>query len=121
MQACPDRSEHEHWLQRAGQLEHDIEALGKRVRRRTGSLVRTFDRVLAVLRGLGYVEDFALTGKGETLRRVYNEADLIVTEAVHRGVWAELDPAELAACVSTLVYEARGREQPPGRPSMPTA
>jgi ATP-dependent RNA helicase HelY len=118
--SCPDRAEHEGWMQRWDTLERDTSALAAKVRRRTGSLVRTFDQVLTVLRGLGYVDGFTLTAKGETLRRVYNDADLIVVEALHRGVWAELDPAGLAAVVSTLVYEPRGREGLAGAGDLPT-
>ena len=117
---CPDLSEHEKWLHRWDQLNRDTEALAARVRRRTGSLVRKFDRVLRVLGRLGYIDGFALTDKGATLRRVYSEADLVVVEAIHRGVWRGLDPAELAACVSSLVYEARGGEGPPAPAELPT-
>jgi ATP-dependent RNA helicase HelY len=121
VERCPDRATHERWLQRAEQLERESERLAARVRRRTGSLVRTFDQVLEVLGRLGYVDGFALTAKGATLRRVYAEADLLVAEAIHRGTWAGLDPAELAAAVSTVVYEARGGEGPPAGPAwLPT-
>ncbi len=65
------------------------------------------------------MDGFALTAKGETLRRVYAETDLVVVEAMHRGVWRGLDPAELAACVSSLVYETRGADGPPGDPPLP--
>jgi ATP-dependent RNA helicase HelY len=118
--ACPDRPQHERWLQRHEQLTKETQTLAARVRRRTGSLVRQFDRVLLVLDRLGYVDGFALTGKGTTLRRVYSEADLVVVEAIHRGVWAGLGPAELAACASVLVYEARGGEGPPEPVELPT-
>jgi ATP-dependent RNA helicase HelY len=107
-------------MQRHDQLAKEQRALSERVRRRTGSLVRTFDRVLEVLGSLGYVDGFALTGKGETLRRVYAETDLVVVEALHRGVWRRLDAAELAACVSSLVYETRGADGPPEIPVPPT-
>jgi ATP-dependent RNA helicase HelY len=113
---CPDLGEHEKWMLRHDQLTKEQRTLEERVRRRTGSLVRTFDRVLEVLGSLDYVEGFALTPKGETLRRVYAETDLVVVEAMHRGVWRGLDPAELAACVSSLVYETRGADGPPGDP-----
>ncbi|HSK36267.1 MAG TPA: RNA helicase, partial [Actinomycetota bacterium] len=113
---CPDLAVHEKWMQRHDQLAKEQRALAERVRRRTGSLVRTFDRVLEVLGSLGYVDGFALTPKGETLRRVYAETDLVVVEAMHRGVWRGLEPAELAACVSSLVYETRGADGPPGDP-----
>jgi ATP-dependent RNA helicase HelY len=116
---CPDLPEHEKWMSRHDQLRRETDTLASRVRHRTGSLVRTFDRVLEVLGRLGYVDGFALTGKGETLRRVYAETDLVVVEALHRGVWRELRPAELAACVSCLVFEARGSEGPPAEPPPP--
>ncbi|HZA84105.1 MAG TPA: RNA helicase, partial [Actinomycetes bacterium] len=117
---CPDLADHEKWMQRHDQLQQETNRLAERVRRRTGSLVRTFDRVLEVLGRLGYVDGFALTGKGETLRRVYAETDLVVVEALHRGVWRDLGPAELAACASSLVYEARGADGPPADPPPPT-
>ena len=118
---CPDLGEHEKWMQRHDQLAKEQRTLSERVRRRTGSLVRTFDRVLEVLGSLGYVDGFALTAKGETLRRVYAETDLVVVEALHRGVWRGLDAAELAACASSLVYETRGSDGPPGElPVAPT-
>jgi ATP-dependent RNA helicase HelY len=113
---CPDLADHEKWMQRHDQLAKEQRALSERVRRRTGSLVRTFDRVLEVLGSLGYVDGFALTDKGQTLRRVYTETDLVVVEAMHRGVWRGLDAAELAACVSSLVYETRGADGPPADP-----
>jgi ATP-dependent RNA helicase HelY len=116
---CPDLPKHERWMLRWEQLQRETERISRRVHRRTGSLVRTFDRVLAVLGQLGYVEGFALTPKGQTLRRVYSEADLAVVEAIHRGVWRDLDPAELAACVSSLVYESRGDPGPPGEEAAP--
>ncbi|HEX8133040.1 MAG TPA: helicase-related protein, partial [Actinomycetes bacterium] len=116
---CPDLPDHEKWMQRHDRLQRETDALAERVRRRTGSLVRTFDRVLNVLGRLGYVDGFALTGKGETLRRVYAETDLVVVEALHRGVWRDLQPAELAATVSSLVYETRGSEGPPAEPPPP--
>jgi ATP-dependent RNA helicase HelY len=115
---CPDLPEHEKWMRRYDQLAKEQQRLSERVRRRTGSLVRTFDRVLEVLGSLGYVDGFALTDKGETLRRVYAETDLVVVEALHRGVWRDLDAAELAACVSSLVYETRGADGPPGDPPL---
>jgi ATP-dependent RNA helicase HelY len=43
----------------------------------------------------------------------------VVVEAIHRGVWKGLDPAELAAVVSSLVYEARGGEDPQAPTELP--
>jgi len=41
------------------------------------------------------------------LARIWTEADLLVAECLRRGVWDGLSPAELAAAVSVVVYEAR--------------
>ncbi len=48
-----------------------------------------------------------MTDAGRMLGRIWTEADLLVAECLRAGVWEKLDPAELAAAVSTLVYEAR--------------
>jgi ATP-dependent RNA helicase HelY len=109
---CPDRAEHEKWAERADALTKDVEGLRKTVRRRTETLARTFERVLDVLRAFGYVKDETLTPKGERLCRIYNESDLLVSEAIDQGVLDELDVPDLAAVVSTLVYETRSPVTP---------
>jgi ATP-dependent RNA helicase HelY len=71
-----------------------------------------------VLEEMGYVDDFSLTDKGERLRRVYAETDILVAEALSDGLFDDLSSSELAALVSTLVYESR--ERTPRRPDLPT-
>jgi ATP-dependent RNA helicase HelY len=114
---CPDVDEHLAWAQRALTADREAAALRKRVRRRKDTLARTLERVLNVLRGAGYVTGWELTHKGELLRRVYNESDLLVVETLSRGWFAGLDPDELAALASVFVYEARGRDEPESAPS----
>jgi ATP-dependent RNA helicase HelY len=116
---CPDLSRHLHFAERARNLERETARLTKRIGRRTTTLVRRFEKVLAVLRERGYVEDWNLTPFGETLTGVYNEADLLVVEALRSDLLQGLDLAELAAVASTLVYETRGPE-PPVFHGMPT-
>jgi len=48
-----------------------------------------------------------VTEAGRLLSRIWSEADLLVAECLRRGVWNDLEPAELAAVVSVVVYEAR--------------
>jgi ATP-dependent RNA helicase HelY len=107
---CPELGRHLHYAERATRLEKEISGIDKRVRRRTGTLARRFELVLEILIELGYVKDWALTTRGEVLRAVYNESDLLVVEAVETGLFDELTPADLAAVCSTLVYEPRGPE-----------
>jgi len=105
--ACPDREEHARWAERRLRLERDTTALRDKVANRTGSLARTFDRVCALLEDRGYLAGGAVTESGRMLARIWTEADLLVAECLRRGVWDELGPAELAAAVSTVVYESR--------------
>lgn len=105
---CPDRDRHAQWAQRASRLERETENLRRRVRARTETLSRRFERVLGILEEYGYVQGFELLPKGWILAHTYNESDLLVAEALTRGWLRELDPAELAALVSTFVFESRG-------------
>jgi ATP-dependent RNA helicase HelY len=116
---CPERPEHERWAARASKLEREVAGLERRIRARTETLGRQFDRVLAVLQELGYARAFNLTDKGERLRRIYAEGDILVVEALSKGLFEDLPPPELAALVSTFVYESR--ERVPRRVDIPTS
>jgi ATP-dependent RNA helicase HelY len=107
---CPDRAQHERWAVRASKLDRDIQGLERRIRSRTETLARQFDRVLRVLQKLGYVRGFTLSERGERLARIYGEADILVAESLSEGVLEELSPSEVAALVSALVYESRERQ-----------
>ncbi|HWH01506.1 MAG TPA: DEAD/DEAH box helicase, partial [Pilimelia sp.] len=106
--ACAEREEHARWAERRWRLARDTDALRAKVSGRTGSLARTFDRVCGLLTARGYLTaDGEVTAAGRMLARIWTEADLLVAEALRRGVWDGLGPAELAAAVSVVLYEAR--------------
>jgi ATP-dependent RNA helicase HelY len=118
--SCPDRDNHARWAERYSRLKKDNESLERRMRGRTGTLGRTFDKVCDVLERLRYLESDEITPAGKALARLYSESDLVVAESLRTGAWDDLDPAELAAVVSALVYEARRDDDPapkipPGR------
>jgi ATP-dependent RNA helicase HelY len=115
---CPERGAHERWAARASQLEQQVRGVERRIRTRTETLARQFERVLAVLAELGYVDGFRILPKGLVLARIYGEGDVLVAEAIEEGLFADLSPAETAALVSTVVYESR--ERVPRRGDMPT-
>ncbi len=117
--SCPERAKHERWAARAAQLEHQLQGVERRIRVRTETLGRQFDRVLAVLEALGYVEGWNITAKGRTLARIYGEGDLLVGEALATGLLEGLSAPEAAALLSSVVYE--GREREPLAGEMPTA
>jgi ATP-dependent RNA helicase HelY len=106
--ACPDREEHARWAERRWRLGRETEALQSKVASRTGSLTRIFDRVCALLTERGYLTPSGeVTQHGRMLARIWTEADLLVAECLRQGAWDRLDPAELAAAVSVVLYEAR--------------
>ncbi len=104
---CPDRKEHARAAERLVSAEREAGNLEARIEARTNTLGRAFDHVCDVLSELGYLDGERLTPAGAALARLYNELDLVAAECLRRGVWDRLGPAQLAACLSSLVYEAR--------------
>lgn len=77
---------------------------------RDDSLVTAFDRMRGLLAERGYLTEDAtpaLTEEGLMLAGIHHESDLIISQCLQRGVWAGLDPAELAGVVSQCVFENR--------------
>ena len=99
-------------------LARETEALERRVAGRSHVIARTFDRVCRVLERLGYLAGDVVTPDGQRLGRLYTELDLLAAECLRRGLWDDLSPAELAACVSALSFESRQADdaQPPRLP-----
>ncbi|GAA1218670.1 DEAD/DEAH box helicase [Kitasatospora nipponensis] len=104
---CDEREDHARWSERYHRLHRDTDALQRRMRSRTHTIARTFDRVCGLLTDLGYLSGDTVTGDGKRLGRLYGELDLLASECIREGVWKDLAAAELAACASALVYEAR--------------
>jgi len=117
----PDRDARLRAAGRAERLARDVERLERRVRGRTGSLARQFDRVLRVLEAWGYVDGWSVTQAGELLARLYTETDLLVAESVRAGLLDGLTPPALAAVVSCLTYERRGDAMPGPPPRWPSS
>ena len=119
--SCPDREQHARQAEKQLRLEREAEALERRVAGRSHVIARTFDRVCALLEQLGYVRGDAVTDEGRRLAGLYTELDLLAAESLRRGLWDDLEPAELAACVSALTFESRKPDDaapvrlPPGR------
>ncbi|MEU2350703.1 DEAD/DEAH box helicase [Modestobacter sp. NPDC049651] len=138
--ALPDREERvraaDRWLREL----REAETLHARMADRTGSLTRQFDRTCDVLEELGYLHPEAapdedgptvevtedgiapeasplVTDAGRRLARIWSESDLLTAECVRAGVFRGLTPAELAAVLSALVFEAR--REGPGQPPVP--
>jgi len=112
---CPDRESHARWAERFYRTLRDKDKIANEISRATGSIARMFDRRLAVLGDLGYVEgsgvDVAVTEAGAMMRTLYSENDLVMSECLRLGVWNDLNAPALAAAVSTLLYNGRREDE----------
>jgi ATP-dependent RNA helicase HelY len=64
-----------------------------------------------------------VTDHGRLLARIYNESDLLVAECLRTDAWTGLKDAELAAVLSSVLFETRGGDGPgaPRNDQVPTA
>jgi ATP-dependent RNA helicase HelY len=116
--ACPDREEHARYAEAALRAERDNDAIQGQAERRTNTIAVRFDRICSVLESLGYLSPDGgrqVTDSGRMLSRLYSELDLVTAEAIRAGVFDELSAPQLAAVVSSLVFEARGDRREPAR------
>jgi ATP-dependent RNA helicase HelY len=117
--ACPDREQHARYAERYFRQKKEADELERQVAGRRHVIARTFDRVCSVLDELGYLAGDTVTPAGQRLTRLYSELDLVAAECLRRGVWEELNPAELAACVSVLSFESRRQTEDAGPARLP--
>ena len=99
--------------QQADRIAREIEDIRSRVKGRSQSIARDFDRVLGILQAWGYVDGWTLTEAGAMLARTFHESDLLVVECIRQGLVDDLDPATMAGIVSVFVYEHRSPDGPP--------
>lgn len=107
---CPKRDKHLEAWRDSRNLARAIEKLERQLQRRGGSVARRFDAVCDVLSALDCIDGWQLTERGDRLRRVYHECDLLIALALDDGAFDGLTPAELAAVVSSVTYEERRRD-----------
>jgi ATP-dependent RNA helicase HelY len=89
-------------------LRREIDQMEDRSRNRAGSVSARFMDVVELLEDLGYIDDWSLTPKGETLSGIFHESDLLVVEVMDKGILNGLSVNDLVAVLSTLIYEPRG-------------
>lgn len=112
-------SDKKRWEDRARKLRRQIERGRRQVANRTGTIARTFGRVVEQLLELGYLtqstrvtgridsDSLAVTAHGELLRRIYGERDVLIAECIRHDVWRGLDTRDFAAMCCALTYEPR--------------
>jgi ATP-dependent RNA helicase HelY len=104
---CPDGARHLAASRRAVRIRRRLEQY-RSARRSSGhGLVEEFEGIRGLLEDLDYVQGWRLTERGQRLRGIYNESDLLLAEALEQGLFHGLEPAEIAALTSVFVYEPR--------------
>ncbi|MFT5222047.1 MAG: ATP-dependent RNA helicase HelY, partial [Glaciecola sp.] len=107
----PARHDIERWQFRYDEAAKEANRIRSDVERRTGSLVRQLHRILAVLGDLKYIDqDHQPTQAGLVLAGIHGELDLLGAECVRRGLFDDLQAAELAGIASLFTYQARRDE-----------
>jgi ATP-dependent RNA helicase HelY len=117
--ACPDAEHHVKWERRAARTRQRVSQLHSELRRTGAGLVEDFNSICRLLENYGYLNGWALTVRGERLRFIYNELDLLMAETLERGLMGDLSIEELAALASCFVFEPRTEERT--LPVWPTA
>ncbi|ALV45034.1 RNA helicase [Arthrobacter alpinus] len=121
---CSEREDHARWSERWWKLRKETDGIVRAIQARTNTIARTFDRVIDLLAGYGFVVaddagNLRPSEDGQRLRRVYGEKDLLIALALRQGAFSDLDAPELAAFVTSLVYQSK-RDAEGSRPRMPS-
>lgn len=107
--ACPDREQHARLAEQAIRLEREAQRDRSRAEERSNTIAKAFDRICGVLAALGYLSDDGqqVTERGRVLSRIYGDLDLVIAECVRAEVFSGLTVPQLAAVLSSLVFESR--------------
>ncbi len=108
--ACNDRESHARIAERAERVRRESDGLRARVENRTHVIAKTFDRICDVLTHLNYIEGEKTLEQGKILAKIYAESDLLLTEAIRRGVLNNLSPPELVSVASAVIFASRTTE-----------
>jgi ATP-dependent RNA helicase HelY len=108
--ACNDRESHARIAERAERVRRESDGLRARVENRTHVIAKTFDRICDVLTHLNYIEGEKTLEQGKILSKIYAESDLLLTEAIKRGVLNNLSAPELVAVASAVIFQSRTTE-----------
>ncbi|MBA8795244.1 ATP-dependent RNA helicase HelY [Friedmanniella endophytica] len=121
---CPDRETHFRQAAVALRLEAENRAAEQRMSSRTTTIAKQFDKITTVLEGFGYLApdesgQVRVSPSGRMLARIYAELDLVTAECLRAGVFDDLTVPQLAAVLSSLIYEARRTDGGRFQPRMP--
>jgi len=111
--SCDQLDRHLDAVKEVARLDRKLAKQQARTDRRQGALAAEFDAVADILHDQGFATDWFLNSKGQVLTNVHGEAEAVLAEALDRGILNGLNGPELAAVLSSLVYETRGTGRGP--------
>ena len=117
---CRDCQHRERCLEAARRVERiERQMKSSKKERDTGHdlVSKHLNDVVDLLDEFGFMAGEDVEPKGAVLRRIYNECDLLLVEALAQGLLSRLSPAELAALASWFIYESREGESEQSRRS----
>jgi len=97
-------------VRRVHRMEKELGKLQRRQKNAGSGVVADFQRRLGLLEELEYVRGWALQAKGERLRFLYSELDLLLAESVDRELLTETAAPDLAALCTLFTYEPRSAD-----------
>lgn len=117
----PDIGRHLEAARAARRLERSIELRERRGSGTPPGVLEAFRARLSLLEELEYLSGWELAAPGRRLRTVYNELDLLLSEAVGAGLFLGLDGAGTAGLASAFTFQPRREETEAGWPKVLTA
>ena len=99
-------------LERKETLRKHLETLQHLLSNESLSLFPDFMNKKAVLRKLGYIDESdTVSVKGRVACECNSSEELILTEMVFEGILNDLEPEEIAAVLSALVFQGRSTDE----------
>ena len=105
---CPRLPEMRTLARRRRTLRKQIKLLRQRLSNESLSLFPDFQQRLDVLETLGYVNaDGAVALKGRVAAQINTADELLLTEMIFESTFGEMEPEEIVALLSALVFQVR--------------
>jgi antiviral helicase SKI2 len=112
-ESCPLRRTHTHYLAKTSALSSYVGELRRALSNDNVPLVEEFELRKHVLESLQYIDDDGTVQlKGRVACEVNTCDSLIVTELVFENLLVNLEPPEICALLSCLIFQQRNRSDP---------
>lgn len=81
-------------------------------KRKKNALVKDFDALVELCQNFGFMSGTQISDLGNILCQINSESEAALAIAIYTNIFDGLEPAELAATVSALIYEPRRSLEP---------